>query len=61
MEKAIAKVIKETHCKEREENKVKKFATYFTTCEHAFQCVATRNARTYFEYNWSTTVVKETR
>ncbi len=30
MEKAIEEVIKETHCKEREENKVEKFATYFT-------------------------------
>jgi hypothetical protein len=33
MEKASAKVIRETSQKEREENRVKKFATYFTTNE----------------------------
>jgi hypothetical protein len=43
MEKAWAKVIRETCCKEKEENKVKKFATYFITDEHASQNVATRN------------------
>jgi hypothetical protein len=35
MEKAIVKVIKETRCKEREENKVKESATYFITNERA--------------------------
>ncbi len=36
MEKASAKVIRETCHKEREENKVRKFTTYFTIDEHAF-------------------------
>lgn len=36
MEKEIIKVIKETCHKEREENMVKKFATYFIVDEHAF-------------------------
>ncbi len=31
MAKATEKIIKETHHKEREENKVRKFTTYFTT------------------------------
>jgi len=33
IEKAIVKVIRETHHKEKEENRVKKFATYFTIDE----------------------------
>jgi hypothetical protein len=33
MEKVDVKVIKETCCKEREENKVKKLANYLTTNE----------------------------
>jgi hypothetical protein len=36
MEKTSVKVIKETCHKEREENKVKKFTTYFITNEQAF-------------------------
>jgi hypothetical protein len=59
MEKAIIKVIMETRHKEKEENRVKIFATYFPIDEHAFQCVATRSAKVDFEYNWSTTIVKE--
>lgn len=43
MEKACAEVIRETCCKEKEENKVRKFVTYFTTDEHAFQNVTTKN------------------
>jgi hypothetical protein len=35
MEKAITKIIRETRHKEREENKVRKFATCFTVDEHA--------------------------
>jgi hypothetical protein len=35
MEKAYAKVIRETCHNEREENKVRKLTTYFTTDEHA--------------------------
>ncbi len=49
----------ETRHKEKEENRVKIFATYFPIDEHAFQCVATRSAKVDFEYNWSTTIVKE--
>ncbi len=58
MEKVGVEVIRETCCKEMEENKVKFFVT--TIDEHAFQSVATRNARANFEYNWSTTTIKET-
>jgi hypothetical protein len=36
MEKATAKVIRETRYKEMEENNVKKSTTYFTTNKHAF-------------------------
>jgi hypothetical protein len=36
MEKAGAKVIRETCHKEGEENKARIFATYFTINEHAF-------------------------
>jgi hypothetical protein len=31
----VAKVIQETHCKEREENRVRKFANYFIVDEQA--------------------------
>jgi hypothetical protein len=58
-EKLVAKVIRETHRKEREENKVAKFANYFTTNERASQCVFTRRARAHFQYIWSAIVVKE--
>ncbi len=60
MEKVGVEAFKETCCKEKEANKVREFATYFITNEHASQNVATRNARADFEYNWSTTVIKET-
>jgi hypothetical protein len=33
MEKVDVEVIRKTRCKEREENRVKKFATYFTIDE----------------------------
>jgi len=59
MEKAIVNVIKETHHKEREENRVRKFANYFIAYEHTFQCATTKSARIEFEYNWYTTIVKE--
>jgi hypothetical protein len=59
MEKAIVNVIKKTHHKEREENRVRKFANYFIAYEHAFQCATTRSARINFEYNWYTTIVRE--
>jgi hypothetical protein len=45
MEKVVVKVIKETCCKEREENRVKKFANYFIANEWAFQCATTKSAR----------------
>jgi hypothetical protein len=60
MEKLVVKVIRETHCKEREENRVRKFANYFTANERAFQCVFTKSARVHFQYNWFVIVVKET-
>jgi hypothetical protein len=37
MEKATTKVNKETHYKEREENRIKKFAIYFIINEQAFE------------------------
>jgi hypothetical protein len=33
IEKATIKIIRETRCKEREENRVQKFATYFNVDE----------------------------
>ncbi len=39
MEKATKEVIGETHCKEKEENKVRKFATYFIVDDRASYCV----------------------
>jgi hypothetical protein len=59
MEKAFAKVIRETSHKEREENRVKKFTTYFIANEQAFQCAAIKSARTKFECNWFGIVVRE--
>jgi hypothetical protein len=61
MEKAFTKVIRKTCHKEREENKVKKFTTYFTIDEQASQHIATRSVRAYFEYNWFGIVVTETK
>jgi hypothetical protein len=60
MEKASVAIIGETCRKEREENKVRKFATYFTINEQACQNAATKNGRANFEYNWSTTSIKKT-
>jgi len=61
MEKATKEVIRETCSKEREENRVKKSTTYFTTNKQASQCATTKNATTYFECNSFTTIVKEAR
>jgi hypothetical protein len=60
MEKAFANVIRKTHYKEREENKVIFFAIYFDAAKWASQHAATRSVRAYFEYNWSATIVRET-
>ncbi len=59
MEKLVAKLIRETHHKEREENKVKKITNYFTIDDQASQCVIIRNAKEHFQYNWSTIIVRE--
>jgi hypothetical protein len=60
MVKAIIKVIRETHYKEREENMVKKSTTYFIVDEQTSkQCATTRSVGIDFEYNWFTTVVKK--
>ncbi len=59
MEEAIIEVIKETCRKEREENRVRKSATYFITDERAFQRATTRSVKANFEYNWFAIVVKE--
>jgi len=61
MEKVGAKVIRETCHKKREENMVRKFATYFIINEQASHSAATKSAKVDFEYNWSTIVVKEVR
>ncbi len=61
MEKATEEVIREMHRKEREENKVRKFATYFIEDDWASYCVAIKSARANFEYNWSATIVREER
>ncbi len=61
MEKANVEVIRETHCKEREENKVRKSTNYFTTDEWASQRATTRSAKVNFEYNQCTIVIKEVR
>jgi len=37
MEKAITKVNRKTHYKEREENRIKKIAIYFIVNEQAFE------------------------
>ncbi len=59
MEKATAYVITETCYKEREENKVKKFATHFIVDEQTFeQCAITKSARTNFEFNWFKKIIK---
>jgi hypothetical protein len=59
MEKVATKVIRKTHCKEKEENRVKKYVIYYTIDEQASQHVAIRSARAIFEYNWSIIVVNE--
>jgi hypothetical protein len=59
MEKPVVKVIRETHCKEREENRVKKSANYLTVDERASQCVVIRSARAHFQYHWFAIIVKE--
>ncbi len=51
MEKVATKVIRKTCCKEREENKVKNFATYFIVNEQALHHATTKSARVDFEYN----------
>ncbi len=40
---------------------VRKFATYFIEDEQTFQQEVTKSGKTYFKYNWSTTIVKETK
>ncbi len=61
MEKTATQVISETHCKKREENRVKKYVNYFTIDEQASQHAAMRSVRANFEYNWSIIVVNEAR
>jgi hypothetical protein len=58
MEKAVVKAIRETHHKEREENRAKKFATCFNVDEWASRHVATRSVKADFDYNWYTTIVR---
>jgi hypothetical protein len=60
MEKATKEVIRETHCKEREENKVRKFATCFIVDGRASYYVVIKSARANFEY-WFVTIVKGVR
>jgi hypothetical protein len=60
MDKAIAKIIRETRHKEREENRVQNLQLVSLQMNMQSQYAATRSARTNFEYNWSTTIVKET-
>lgn len=59
MEKAIAEAIRETHRKEREENKAKKSTTYFNVDEWTFQHVTTKSVRADFEYNWFAAIIRE--
>ncbi len=59
MEKAIVEVIRETHHKEREENRAKTSTTCFNVDEWAFRCVATKSVKADFDYNWFATIVKE--
>ncbi len=61
MEKVVVEAIRETHCKEREENRVKKSVNYFIIDEQTSQCVVIKNVRVDFEYNWFATIVKEAR
>ncbi len=60
MEKASINIIRETHSKEMEKNRVKKFANYFILDEQASSRTTTKNAKVDFEYNWFTTIVKKT-
>ncbi len=40
---------------------VRKSAIYLTKDEQASQQEATKSGKTHFKYNWSTTIVKETK
>ncbi len=55
----IHKKAMKTRRKEREENMVRKFATYFIINEQASHSATTKSAKVDIEYNWSTIVVKE--